>query len=104
MSGPVEQSITHKLSENLNPEYLTVENESHGHNVPEGSESHFKVVAVAEAFEGKRAVQRHQLVYGLLKDELAGDVHALALHLYTQKEWQESGAAPESPQCMGGSK
>lgn len=104
MSGPIEQSITRKLSENLEPSYLTVANESHSHNVPQGSESHFKVVAASAAFDGKRAVQRHQLVYGLLKEELAGEVHALALHLYTVEEWQQASGAPASPQCMGGSK
>jgi len=95
----VQSKIEEKLSV-LNSEYLTVENESHKHSVPENSETHFKVTAVSDAFEGLRAVKRHQEVYKLLSDELAGPVHALALHLYTPDEWQ--GESPDSPNCRGG--
>jgi len=41
----------------------------------------------------------------LLADQLAGPVHALALHTYTVAEWGEAAAgAPDSPDCLGGSK
>lgn len=60
---------------------------------------------VAAAFDGKRSVARHQMVYKLLADELAGPVHAMALHTYTVEEWQaRSAQAPDSPDCEGGSK
>jgi BolA protein len=73
--------------------------------VPRGSETHFRVVLACSAFEGKRAVARHQQVYAVLSDELRGGVHALALHTYTPGEWAEqAGVAPQSPDCMGGSK
>jgi BolA protein len=63
------------------------------------------VVLVSEEFEGRRAVQRHQGVYAALAEELAGPVHALALHTYTPSEWVRRGAqAPASPDCLGGSK
>jgi BolA protein len=101
----VEQAIRQKLAEQLDPVYLDVINESNQHNVPPDSESHFKVVMVSDLFEGKRKVGRHQLVYGVLSDELAGSVHALALHLYTRDEWEaKNQQAPESPRCHGGSK
>ena len=75
------------------------------HSVPPNSETHFKVVAVSGEFDGKRSVARHQLIYGLLAEELAGEVHALALHTYTAAEWSErEGGAPDSPDCLGGSK
>ncbi len=100
----MKENIQEKLSAAFSPAYISVEDESHGHNVPDGAESHFKVVMATGRFDGKRPVQRHQLVYGELADELAGSVHALALHLYTPEEWAEQSAAPESPACMGGSK
>jgi BolA protein len=101
----VQQQIETKLAQALSPAHLEVVNESHMHSVPPGSETHFKVVLVSPEFDGKRSVARHQLVYRLLADELAGPVHALALHTYTAQEWQQrEGAAPESPQCLGGSK
>ena len=75
------------------------------HSVPPNSETHFKVIVVSLQFEGKRQVARHQLIYRLLAEELAGPVHALALHTYTAIEWQgRAQSAPESPQCLGGSK
>ncbi|MCV6623132.1 MAG: BolA/IbaG family iron-sulfur metabolism protein [Cellvibrionaceae bacterium] len=99
--GPVQSAIIEKLQA-LAPSHLEVANESHGHNVPAGSESHFKVVLVSEAFSGLRQVPRHQKIYGLLAEEMAGPVHALALHTFSPEEWSEQ-AVPESPNCLGGS-
>ena len=103
--GPVERSITEKLSAYFQSQFLQVTNESHMHSVPEGSESHFKLIIVSDRFDRQRLVQRHQSVYQLLSEELSGPVHALALHTYTVSEWAEkSGQAPDSPQCLGGRK
>lgn len=75
------------------------------HNVPKGSETHFKVVCVSEAFGGQTLVKRHRQVFSLLSDELQGPVHALSLHLKTPEEWSKAeGAVSASPACMGGSK
>ncbi len=100
----VQQEIQETLEQQLQPDVLEVVNESHMHSVPPDSETHFKVVIVASAFEGKRKVGRHQQVYGALASQLAGPVHALALHTYTPQEWaQREQQAPVSPDCMGGS-
>ncbi len=103
-NGQLQPEIMRKLQDAMAFEYLDVINESHMHSVPPNSETHFKVVAVADAFEGKRLVARHQTLYRLLADELAGEVHALALHLYTPSEWQQKQVVPASPACQGGSK
>jgi len=100
----IAETIEAKLQEGLAPSHLEVINESDNHNVPPGSESHFKVVIAAEAFEGQRTLHRHRMGYGLLGEELAGPVHALALHTYTTGQWNEIDAAPESPDCRGGMK
>jgi len=101
----IQQQIEDKLNGAFSARHLEVLNESHMHSVPPNSETHFKVVLVAPEFEGKRQVARHQLIYRLLAEELAGPVHALALHTYTAAEWQlRAGEAPASPQCLGGSK
>lgn len=98
----IQSTIEHKLQA-LEPTYLTVENESHMHHVPPNSETHFKVTVVSPRFAGIMPVKRHQQIYALLADELAGPVHALALHPYTPEEWQARGAArPDSPNCRGG--
>lgn len=98
----IQQRIESRLAAELQPVHLEVINESHNHNVPPNSETHFKVVAVSEQFVGKRPVQRHQLIYGLLSEELAGPVHALALHTFAPEEWQQDNAVMASPDCMGG--
>jgi len=100
----VKATIQSKLVVDLNPEHIDVLNESHQHNVPENSETHFKVVCVSKRFDGLTRVKRHQSVYSVLSDELNNGVHALALHLYTPEEWARIAAAPASPDCMGGSK
>ncbi len=97
--------IETKLQAVFAPAFLEVLNESHMHNVPPGSESHFKVTVVSEQFNDQRLVARHRLVNQALADELAGSIHALALHTLTPDEWFErAGATPDSPQCLGGGK
>ena len=101
----VAEQLNRKLTEGFAPLHLEVIDESHMHNVPEGSESHFKVVLVAENFSGLSLVKRHRAVNATLAADLAGGVHALALHTMTPEEWfAKGGVAPESPPCMGGSK
>ncbi len=97
------QEIITKKLQALSPEHLEVINESHMHNVPEGSESHFKVVIVSDDFKDKMLIARHRLVNKALEEELSGGIHALALHTMTMEEWFEKGNAPESPPCLGGS-
>ncbi|MDA8664188.1 BolA/IbaG family iron-sulfur metabolism protein [Porticoccaceae bacterium] len=101
--GPIERSIVTKLRQALMPIELQVLNESSMHNVPPNSETHFKIVAVSEKFDTQRLIQRHQAIYNLLSAELAGSVHALALHTYSPSEWIARGAAVSaSPKCRGG--
>lgn len=100
----IQSSIERKLAD-LDPVHLEVVNESHMHSVPANSETHFKVTVVSDRFAGKMLVARHRLVNELLAQELSGGVHALALHTRTPDEWfEQGGAVPDSPQCMGGSR
>lgn len=101
----IQQTIESKISERLKPAHLEVRNESSMHNVPPGSESHFKVTVVSEQFEGKNLLMRHRMLNETLAEELAGPVHALALHTMTPAEWvKKGGKVPDSPLCHGGSK
>lgn len=101
----IKQTIEQKLTDEFQAEHLRVDNESHMHSVPPNSETHFKVTLVSGQFEGVGKVKRHQTIYRVLADEMAGSVHALALHLYTPDEWSvRQASAPDSPQCLGGSK
>ena len=99
----MQQTIISKLQQALSPEHLEVINESHMHNVPEGSESHFKVVIVSDDFKDKMLVARHRRVNKVLEEELNGGLHALALHTLTMEEWFEKGKVADSPLCEGGS-
>lgn len=100
-----QSNIQEKLAGAYAATHLKVENESHMHSVPANSETHFKVVLVSNDFEGQSKVKRHQGVYSVLADEMKAGVHALALHLYTEKEWASRRASsPDSPSCLGGSK
>ena len=100
----MQEIIESKLKSGLQPSLLDVSNESHMHGGP-ATESHFNITAVADAFDSLSLVRRHQSVYKLLEQELAGEVHALALHLYTSEEWaQREQRSPASPDCRGGSK
>ncbi len=88
----------------LQPQFLQVENESHRHNVPQYSESHFNVTVVSMQFKGETLLARHRIVNQILSAELATSVHALAVHAMTPDEWQDKNQmVTASPPCLGGS-
>src|SRR4029079_12419587 len=101
----VQQRIASKLTSALSPVHLDVVNESHQHSVPPGSETHFKVLVVSPAFEGRSLIERHRAVNAALADELKGGVHALTIRALTPAQWEGGGAEGfASPPCLGGSK
>ncbi len=84
----MESAIRQKLEAAFAPELLTIENESerHAHHremlrgpAAQTGETHFRISIVSPAFAGKSRVERHRMVYGLLAEEMAGPVHALAI-------------------------
>lgn len=98
----IREQIEAKLRAAFDPMYLEVVDESYRHNVPAGSESHFKVVLVSDRFTGERFLNRHRMIYGTLTEELSSTVHALALHTYTIKEWEGlQDTVFASPPCRG---
>jgi len=100
----VESVITQKLTNEFKPVYLDVINESYMHNVPKGSETHFKVVVVSSSFNDKPLIQRHRMVNDILKEELTSGVHALSIQAKTPEQWDNSTkTVPKSPPCLGGS-
>ncbi|MCF7984467.1 MAG: BolA/IbaG family iron-sulfur metabolism protein [Thiohalocapsa sp.] len=99
------QRIEQAITDGLQPMHLEVIDESHMHNVPAGAESHFKLLVVSEQFADQKLIGRHRRVNALLREELDGGMHALAIHAWTPQEWfEKGGSAPQSPQCMGGAK
>jgi BolA protein len=100
-----QNTIEERLRNTLNPLHMQVVDESHMHSVPEGAQSHFKLIVVSENFANKKLLARHREINSLLKDEFSSGLHALSIHAWTPDEWYEKGGkAPESPKCMGGSK
>lgn len=57
----------------------------------EGDGRHFSALIVAEAFEGKRLVQRHQIVYAALGERMREEIHALSMKTLTPGEYQQNG-------------
>ena len=54
-------------------------------------DTHFEAVVVAAQFEGKRTLQRHQLVYAGLGARMGREVHALSIQAFTPDEWRAAG-------------
>jgi acid stress-induced BolA-like protein IbaG/YrbA len=56
----------------------------------EGDGQHFFATIVSQQFEGKRLIQRHQLVYAALGDRMKQEIHALSMKTLTPAEWQNA--------------
>ena len=77
-------TISQKLTDAFTPQSLNVVDESHlhaGHSgAREGGQTHYRVYIVSDAFKGKTRIERHRMINLALAAELAGGVHALAIH------------------------
>lgn len=93
--GPVAARIRARLTAALSPARLEIEDDSGRHaghhheggmDAREGGESHFNLLVVADAFEGRSRLERQRTVNRLLAEELAGPVHALSIRALTTAE------------------
>ena len=86
--------ITKKLTEAFEPQSLNVVDESHQHaghaGHRPGGQTHFRVYIVSDSFKGKSRLERHRMINEILSDELAGGVHALAIHATAPGEGEVS--------------
>lgn len=71
------------IAAGLTCEHLTVGGDGH----------HFEAVIVSTAFEGKRPIARHQIVYGVLGDRMKAEIHALSMKTLTPGEWRQMQAS-----------
>ena len=62
-NNPLESLIRQKLTSHFVPEHLEILNESFMHNVPKGSETHFKVLVVSNKFESLSLLQVRHIVF-----------------------------------------
>ncbi len=91
--GNIENTIKNLLIDAFNPSVLSVINESYMHNVPDGSESHFKVVLVSDNFKNIKDIERHQAVYKALNNVME------SIHAFDEHEYNENPVVIDSPNC-----
>jgi acid stress-induced BolA-like protein IbaG/YrbA len=56
-------------------------------------DTHFEAVIVTPRFEGRRPIQRHQLVYATLGALMGREIHALSIQAFTPDEWRDARGA-----------
>ncbi|MFN4091772.1 MAG: BolA family protein [Brevundimonas sp.] len=93
--GPIAKKIREKLTAALSPEWIELVDDSARHaghhheggmDAKPGGESHFNLTVVSAAFEGQARVMRQRAVNAVLREELAGPVHALSIKAMTPSE------------------
>jgi BolA protein len=93
--GPIATIIREKLTDALSPELLEIVDDSARHaghhheggmDGRPGGESHFNLTVVAAAFEGQGRVERQRTINALLREQLAGPLHALSIRALTPTE------------------
>ncbi|HWK59804.1 MAG TPA: BolA family protein [Eoetvoesiella sp.] len=75
---PTPEQVRQYIAEALNCEHIEVQ----------GDGSHFEAVIVSPAFEGKRLIARHQLVYSSLGERMKSEIHALSMRTLTPAEYK----------------
>lgn len=81
--------IENRLRETFAPQKIEVRDDSRQHAGHEGAKSgggHFAVTVVSTRFQGKSALQRHQMIYQALGDMMKQDIHALSIQALAPEE------------------
>ena len=82
MSEPTTDDVRNFIAAGLDCSHLEVE----------GDGRHFFATIVAEAFDGRSRIQRHQQVYAALGDRMRAQIHALSMKTFTPAEWRKHQA------------
>lgn len=61
-----------------------------------GTKDHLDITVVSDAFKGKLLFEQHQLLMGLLKDELKSRIHAVKLQTYTKEKFEQLQKGPQN--------
>ena len=104
-AGPLQTKMAAAITRALAPAHLEFENESHKHGGGGAQESHFKLLVVSPAFEGKSLLDRHRLVNDAVKEGATNiPVHALSISARTPAQWAggAGGGIHTTPACAGG--
>ena len=97
--GKIENTIKNLLIDAFDPSVLSITNESYMHNVPDGSESHFKVILVSDNFKNIKDIERHQAVYKALNNVMKS-IHALSIQTFNNDEYESNPQIINSPACV----
>ena len=84
------QEIRKRLKESLEPASLQVEDEGHlhvGHEGARDGRGHFRVLVIAQCFEGRSALKRHRMIYDAMGVLMQTDIHALTIDAYAPDEF-----------------
>jgi BolA protein len=84
----IANTIRQKLEEALKPELIEIIDHSAAHAGHAGNKGggHYNVTIVAQQFEGKSLVQRHQMIYQVMGDLMKEEIHALGINALTPSE------------------
>ena len=82
-------AIRERLTADLQPSNLEIEDQSHlhaGHAGAKSGKGHFDVTVVSAQFDGKSLIQRHRAIYAALGGLMDSDIHALSISALTSAE------------------
>ena len=54
-----------------------------------GTGDHFSLIVISDDFEKIPLIERHRMIYGLFKQEITQEIHALQIQTYTISEWKQ---------------
>ncbi|QJC32078.1 BolA/IbaG family iron-sulfur metabolism protein [Enterobacteriaceae endosymbiont of Donacia versicolorea] len=82
------EKIKNKIKCKLNPIYLKINNNSNNNDVTDLI-THLEIIIVSDFFIKKKLIDRHRLIYHIIKDILK-NIHSLSLYTYTLNEWKNN--------------
>ena len=80
--------IRERLENAFTPDKLEIIDDSHQHvgHASAGGGGHFTIKICSPAFDGKKLIQRHRMIYAALDDAMQSEIHALSIQAHSPSE------------------
>lgn len=86
-----QQNIIDRLKQAFNPSFLELKDESLHHSKHPQSKGHggghYQLIIVSEHFKNISLIERHRMIYSVLKDEMISNIHALSIKAFLPDEF-----------------
>ncbi|WP_422667366.1 BolA family protein [Buchnera aphidicola] len=82
------KKIENSLKSNINVDFIDIFDNSASHNYSKNNLTHLTIIIISDAFININLIDRHRIIFNILKKEIKYKIYSITLYTYTIIEWK----------------